>query len=123
MTYRPRAEYRQNIQGVLMPLTAAVYDVFGSRAQDAGRPIGAFYPQNVSKEVWEHLGGIWYKPRNEQKVLNRKVNQQVRAAFARSILTGENVTLPSGTIVYWEKIPDSDATKLPPPISDFGLAV
>lgn len=120
MTYRPRAEHRRNIQGVLIPLTAAIYDVFGSRAQDSGRPIGAFYPQNVSKEAWEHLGGIWYRPRDEQKVLNRKVNQQVRVAFALSILNGENVALPSGTLVFWEKIPDFDAIQLPPPLSGSG---
>lgn len=117
MTYRPLAEHRQNVQGVLLPLTAAIYDVFGSRAQDSGRPIGAFYPQNVSKESWGHLGGIWYRARDEQKILSRKVNPQVRAAFVRSILTGENVTLPSGTVVSWEKIPESEAAKLPPPLS------
>ena len=117
MTYRPQAEHRQKIQDVIIPLTAAIYDVFGSRAQDSGRPIGAFYPRNVSEKAWEHLGGIWYRPRNEKKVMNRKVNPQVRAAFARSILTGESVTLPSGTVVFWEKIPESDATKLPPPLN------
>jgi len=101
-----------------MPLTAAVYQVFGSRAQDNGRPIGAFYPQNVSPETWEHLGGIWYRARDEQKVQNRKVNPVVVQAFAKSIRTGEDVQLPSGRVITWEKIPGSESSKLPPPLSD-----
>lgn len=117
MSYRPHAEHRRNVQGVLIPLTAAIYDVFGSRAQDLGRPIGAFYPQHVSATAWEHIGGIWYRARDEQKVLSRKVNARVRADFARSIVTGENVTLPSGAVVTWEKIPQPDSARLPPPLT------
>lgn len=101
-----------------MPLTAAIYAVFGSRAQDNGRPIGAFYPQHVSKETWEHLGGIWYRARSEVKVQNRKVNAAVVQAFASSIRTGEDVELPSGKVITWEKVPSSEASKLPPPLSD-----
>jgi hypothetical protein len=118
MTFRPNAEHRKNIQGVLMPLTAAIYLVFGSRAQDNGRPIGAFYPQNISTETWEHLGGIWYRARDEQKVLSRKVNVELVQAFAQSIQTGEDVVLPNGSVIAWEKIPLSEASKLPPPLSD-----
>ena len=118
MTYRPQAPHRKNVQGVLIPLTAAIYQVFGSRAQDNGRPIGAFYPQNVSTDAWEHLGGIWYRARDEQKVLNRKLNAAVVQAFARSIRTGEDVQLQSGNVITWEQIPGSDASKLPPPLSD-----
>lgn len=117
MTYRPNPEHRKNIQGVLMPLTAAVYLVFGSRAQDNGRPLGAFYPKNVSHKGWEHLGGILYRARDEQSVLNRKVNVEVVQSFARSIRTGDNVVLRDGSVIAWEKIPDSDASKLPPPLS------
>ncbi len=101
-----------------MPLTAAIYAVFGNRAQDNGRPIGAFYPQNVSTSAWEHLGGIWYRARDEQKVQNRKVNAAVVSAFAASIRTGDNVVLPSGKVITWERIPDSEASKLPPPLGD-----
>ena len=115
--YRPTAEFRQNIQGVLLPLTAAIYQVFGSRAQDQGRPIGAFYPVNVSTATWEHLGGIWYRARNEEKVQQRKVNQQTVDAFARSILSREDVLLRNGNIVTWELIPESQAQQLPPPLA------
>ncbi|WP_157755125.1 hypothetical protein [Variovorax boronicumulans] len=118
MYYRPISQHRKNIQGVLMPLTAAIYAVFGSRSQDNARPIGAFYSQNVSSETWEHLGGIWYRARNEQQVQDRKVNPATVQAFARSIRTGEDVELPSGDVMTWEKIPDAEAIKLPPPLSN-----
>lgn len=116
MTYRPRPEHRRNIQGVLMPLTAAIHRLYGTRAQDNGRPIGAFYPQNVSTETWECLGGIWFRARDEEKVLQRKVNAEVVQAFVHSILTGEDVLLRSGTVVSWERIPDAEASRLPPPV-------
>ena len=118
MIYRPHATHRKNIQGVLLPLTTAIFEVFGSRAQDNGRPIGAFYPQNVSTTTWEHLGGIWYRARDEQKVRNRKVNAETVQAFARSICTGEEVQLPSGKVITWEQIPATEASKLPPPLSE-----
>jgi hypothetical protein len=99
-----------------MPLTAAIHAVFGNRAQDRGRPIGAFYPQHVSPTTWEHLGGIWYRARDEQRVLGRRINPSVVQAFAASILTGEPVNLPSGKVVTWEQIPASAAAQLPPPL-------
>lgn len=117
MPYRPSPEHRRNVQGVLLPLTAAVHDVYGNREQDRGRPIGAFYPHHVSSGAWEHLGGIWYRARDEQKVQNRRINPIVRAAFVRSIRTGEKVELPSGTVVTWETIPEVDNIQLPPPIA------
>ena len=92
--------------------------VFGSRAQDNGRPIGAFYTQHVSTAKWEHLGGIWYRAQDEQKVLSRRVNVEVVQAFARSIRTGEDVILPNGNVVNWEEIPSAEASKLPPPLGD-----
>lgn len=116
MLYRPESIHRRNISGVLLPLTAAIYLVFGNRAQDRGRPIGAFYPQNVSATTWEHLGGIWYRARNEQRVQDRRINQAVVQAFASSILTGEVVELHSGTRVTWERIPAHEANQLPPPL-------
>ncbi|WP_141837850.1 hypothetical protein [Herbaspirillum sp. SJZ107] len=118
MTFRPKPEHRKNIQGVLIPLTAAIHLVFGSRAQDNARPLGAFYPQNVSSETWEHLDGVWYRARDEQKVLSRKINVERVQAFARSILTGEDVVLLNSSIVEWEMIPVSEASKLPPPLRD-----
>lgn len=116
MPYRPEPRHRKNVRGVLLPLTAAIYTVYGNRAQDRGRPIGAFYPQHVSSTTWDYLGGIWYRARDEAKVQRRRVNLAVVDAFARSITTGEPVELPSGTIVTWERIPRVDANKLPPPL-------
>jgi hypothetical protein len=120
MPYRPSPEHRRNVQGVLLPLTAAIYDVYGNRAQDLGRPIGAFYPKNVSSDTWDHLGGIWYRARDEQKVQARRINPSVRTAFARSILSGEQVALPSGTVVTWELIPEEEGVQLPPPLTSAG---
>lgn len=114
--YRPVAEHRRNVQGVLMPLTAAIHEVFGNRAQDEGRPIGAFYPRNVSSAAWDHLGGIWYRASDEQKVKARRVNASVVKSFAESILTGQEVVLPNGTVVGWERIPEAEAAGLPPPL-------
>jgi hypothetical protein len=117
MIYRPHAEHRKNIRGVLMPLTAAIFAVFGSRAQDGARPIGAFYPKNVSSETWEHLGGIWYRAKDEQAINNRRIDPDVVRAFARSILSGEDVMLRSGSVVTWERLPSAEAAKLPPPLA------
>lgn len=116
MIYRPHPAYRKNVQGVIIPLTAAIYVVFGSRAQDQGRPIGPFYPKNVSSATWEHIGGIWYRARDEQKIQGRQPNVAVVESFARSILSGQEVQLPSGTVVTWERIPIAEAAGLPPPL-------
>lgn len=115
--YRPQPHHRRNVHGVLLPLTAAIHSVFGNRAQDLGRPIGAFYPINVSSRTWEHLGGIWYRARDEQKVLSRRLTTNVVAAFAQSIRTGSDVVLPTGSVVTWEAIPREEAVLLPPPLS------
>jgi hypothetical protein len=117
MPYRPEAVHRRNAQGVLLPLTAAIHRVFGHRAQDLGRPIGAFYTVNVSSIVWQHLGGIWYRAWDEQRVVNRSVNESVVRAFSESIITGEAVYLPSGIRITWEEISLSEAVKLPPPLT------
>lgn len=117
MPYRPQAAYRKNIHGVIIPLTAAIHRVFGNRTQDQGRPIGAFFPLNVSSAAWLHLGGIWYSARDEQKVLNRNVNERLVQNFVVSIMNGEAVTLPSGIQVTWELIPLSEAAQLPPPFT------
>lgn len=116
MTYRPLAEHRKNVQGVLLPLSAAIHRVFGSRAQDNARPIGAFYPHNVSTATWRLIGGIWYCAYDEERVLSRKVNEDVVRQFAASILTGAPVILPSGKEITWEVIPEPEAYQLPPPI-------
>ncbi|OLF54008.1 hypothetical protein [Pseudomonas chlororaphis] len=117
MFYRPHAEHRRNSQGVVLPLTAAIHRVFGNRAQDLARPIGAFYPRHVSGNTWLHLGGIWYRARDEHYVLGRTVDEQVVQAFAISITTGDPVSLPNGIQVTWEPIPRAQAAQLPPPLT------
>lgn len=116
MPYRPTSENRKNIRGVIYPLTEAVLRVYGNREQDRGRPIGAFYTLNVDNRLWQHLGGIWYRPITEARLLLREINEDVARAFAASILNGEPVTLPSGRLVNWERIPRNEASQLPPPI-------
>lgn len=116
MIYRPKPEHRKNIQGVAIPLTAAIHQVFGSRAQDGARPLGAFYTENIDARVWQHLGGIWYRPLNEEMVARRIVKAIALLAFARSILSGEAVVLPSGMVVGWEAVPLPEACQLPPPL-------
>ena len=115
--YRPEPNFRRNIRGVIYPLTAAIHRVFGSRVQDQGRPIGAFYTINVDSRAWEYLGGIWYRAYNEEKVLQRAINQTTIETFARSIFTGENVQMESGIIVTWEAIATFEAQQLPPPLA------
>ncbi len=117
MFYRPQAEHRKNTHGVVLPLTVAIHRLFGNRAQDLARPIGAFYPRHVSSDTWLHLGGIWYRARNEHYVLERSVNETVVQAFAISITTGDPVNLPNGTRVTWEQIPQPEAAQLPPPLT------
>lgn len=116
MPYRPEAVHRRNMEGVVLPLTAAIHRVFGHRAQDLGRPIGAFYTVNVSSIVWQHLGEIWYRAWDEQRVLNRIVNESVVRAFSESIITGDAVNLPSGKRIIWEEMAPFEAMQLPPPL-------
>lgn len=114
MFYRPHSKHRKNIRGVIYPLTEAVQQVFGSRAQDGARPIGAFYPVRVDNKVWRSLGGIWYEPLDGQALLARSTHSDVIAAFAASIKNGSNVVLPSGITIGWEVIPQSEGSQLPP---------
>ena len=116
MPYRPTSENRRNIRGVIYPLTEAIFRVYGNREQDRGRPIGAFYTINVQGRLWQHLGGIWYRPITEARLLQREINENVARAFAISIVTGEPVILPRGRLINWERIPNNEASQLPPPI-------
>jgi len=116
MPYRPLAEYRR-VSLLATYLTAAIHRVFGSRAQDHARPLGAFYTHNIKRQIWEPLGGIWYRARNEQAVLDRALDEAAIRNFASSILTGEPVVLANGSSVTWELIPVAEALQLPPPLS------
>lgn len=116
MPYRPIPRDRINVKGVIYPLTAALLRVYGSRAQDGGRPIGAFYTKHIDSKLWEYLGGIWYRPINEEIILQRAIDLSVVSDFARSIVSGDPVTLPSGKVVRWESLLLSEASQLPPPL-------
>ena len=70
MPYRPTPEHRRNVPGVVLPLTLAICNVYGIRAQDGARPIGAFYTEHVSRDRWVPLGGIWYQPVGEQEIFS-----------------------------------------------------
>lgn len=119
--FRPIPIHRKNVRGVLMPLTAAIFRVFGNRAQDNGRPIGAFYPSNISASTWDRIGGIWYKAKDENKVRDRAVNLDTVEIFARCILSGQSCLLPNGMRITWERIPSDQAIQLPPPIAHSAL--
>jgi hypothetical protein len=115
MPFRPTAEHRKNVQGVIYPLTAAVAKLYGIRA-DGAYPIGAFYSVNIDLMVWQRVGGIWYKPFNEAKITNRNISEDIVDIFADGIRYGRNTILRSGKVITWEKIPSADATALPSPL-------
>lgn len=117
MPYRPSPSDRRNVRGVIYPFTAALLRVYGSRTQDGGRPIGAFYTKNVDQELWAPVGGIWYRPLDLELILRRAPNLDIVAAFALSILSGNPVALPSGRIVQWEPLSASETAQLPPPLA------
>jgi hypothetical protein len=114
MLHRPQPDDRK-LRKVIYPLTEAIDRVFGHRAQDGARPIGAFYTTNYGAK-WQRLGGIWFRHNDEQSIFARVVDPSVVNAFADSILSGDPVTLPDGGVVNWELIPESEAIQLPPPL-------
>lgn len=112
MPYRPTAQYRRNIKGVIYPLTAAVALTFGIR-RDGGYPIGAFYTVNIDAGIWRPAGGIWYVPINPNKISSRNIREEAIFDFCGSISDGRNVILQSGSVITWEVIPDTEAIQLP----------
>lgn len=112
MPYRPSAQFRRNIQGVIYPLTEAVRRTYGCRSADGAYPIGVFYPINVSNNSWSSAGGIWYRPKSVERLNSRNPKEEVVISFMESIQSGEPVELPSGIIVTWEHIPNEEATYL-----------
>lgn len=113
MPFRPGPQHRRNIRGVIYPLTAAIHHVYGVRSSDGAYPLGAFYTVNIDSTIWQHTGGIWYRPIDPEDIENRNINVETMGLFVESIATGQNVQLPSGTIVNWEHIPDTLAQQLP----------
>ncbi|MBL8442879.1 MAG: hypothetical protein JNK52_02415 [Zoogloeaceae bacterium] len=112
MPYRPTAIFRKNIRGVIYPLTAAVASIYGIR-DDGAYPIGAFYTVNIDSDVWEHLGGIWYRPYDSTKITERNIKPEAINLFINGINHGNNTVLASGKMVTWEQIPRSEALQLP----------
>ena len=108
MPYRPTKEHRNNINGIIYPLTAAIMRLYGSR-NDGAYPIGAFYTINIDSKTWDHAGGIWYIPKNPQKIQNRKIDEDIISYFCISI---DSHSQPTHGTVTWELIPHTEAEQL-----------
>lgn len=113
MPFRPTPIHRRNPRGVLFPLTEAIRRTYGTRTRDNAYPLGAFYTQNISPTGWRHIDGIWYTPLDPVSVSGRNSREEVVIAFIDSISTGQEVELPSGILVNWERIPESESSQLP----------
>ena len=113
MPFRPNPEFRRNINGVVLPLTAAIARVYGIRENDGAYPLGAFYTENIDSRVWRYVGGLWYQPINAEKVANRRISEMRIEQFVEGIMAGREITLNNGTLVIWERIPDALARSLP----------
>lgn len=105
--------HRKNRTGVIYPLTASVAAIYGIRG-DGAYPIGAFYTVNIDSKIWEHIGGIWYRPYNSEDIENRRVSEEDLELFSAAVLSGDTITLRSGKRVDWEPIPEAEASQLPP---------
>ncbi|WP_299803219.1 hypothetical protein [uncultured Shewanella sp.] len=111
MPYRPTANHRKNVRGVIYPLTEAIRRLYGMRQSDGSYPLGAFYTINISNTVWRSVGGIWYIPQTDLDCRNPR--EEVVSAFINSIHSGESVELPSGKVITWEQIPNNESAALP----------
>lgn len=112
MPFRPTAQHRRNIRGVIYPLTAAIERTYGVRT-DGAWPLGAFYTVNVDSRVWRPVGGIWYIPYDSEEVYGRSINEGVIGDFCNAIQHGRVIVLPSGKSITWESIPNVEAAQLP----------
>jgi hypothetical protein len=113
MPFRPNPEFRRNINGVVLPLTAAIARVYGIRESDGAYPLGAFYTENIDTRVWLPVGGIWYQPINAEKVANRRISEARIEQFVDGIGSGREVLLNNDVVVSWERIPEALAQLLP----------
>lgn len=114
MPFRPRAAFRQNISGVVLPLTAAIARLYGVRSSDGAYPLGAFYTENIDRRIWRQAGGIWYQPIFPGRVQARRISEARIQQFIEGIATGVDTQLSNGTTVTWESLPESVAQQLPP---------
>jgi hypothetical protein len=120
MTFRPTAIFRQNIGGVILPLTGAIVRLYGFREQDGACPLGAFYTKNIDSRIWRRVYGVWYEPLNRDRIESRPVKEFQIQEFATSICTGAALELSSGGVVYWEPLPEELEQQLPQTISPLG---
>lgn len=112
MAFRPTAEHRKNVNGVIYPLTAAVRQVFGMRS-DGAYPIGTFYTVNIDNFIWQPVDGIWYRPFDSESIEQRSIREEDIERFVAGITTGEETVLRSGIRVTWERVPSEEAAQLP----------
>lgn len=117
MTFRPTAAFRQNVSGVILPLTAAIIHLYDFREQDGACPLGAFYTEHIDSRIWRHVRGIWYEPFNHDRVMSRSVERSRILEFATSIRTGAAIELLDGKVVSWEALPTETEQQLPQIIS------
>lgn len=113
MPFRPKPEFRRNVNGVILPLTAAIARVYGIRKSDGAYPLGAFYTDKIDPRVWMPVGGIWYRPIDPEKVAGRRISEERIELFADGIISGREITLNNGTVISWERIPDDVSEQLP----------
>lgn len=113
MPYRPEPNARRKRARVIYPLTEAMRRRYGVRDSDGAYPIGAVYTKNISRDVWRHVGGIWYVAVSEDRILDRVVDEGVVTEFLRSMDTGDSCELPTGELIEWELIPALEANALP----------
>jgi len=113
MPFRPEPAFRRNITGVVLPLTAAIAQLYGIRSSDGAYPLGAFYTENIDSRVWRKVDDIWHQPLSPDRIHARRISEARIQQFARSIVTGEAISLRNGTTVTWEPLPESVAQQLP----------
>jgi hypothetical protein len=120
MTFRPEAAFRQNITGVILPLTAAIIRLYGFREQDGACPLGAFYTENIDRDVWRRVGGVWYEPFNRERVESRRVSESRVEAFVTGILTAATSRSASARVISWEPVPAELEQQLPQIMTSLG---
>lgn len=111
MPFRPEQHFRRR-RNVIYALTEAIRRIYGARSQDGAYPLGAFYTENINRTLWEHVGGICYRPTHELDLDGRSVDENTVIAFMSSIESGETIHIQEGEVVSWEPIPDPEASEL-----------
>ena len=111
MPYRPHPKFRKDIQGFILPLTAAVGRLY-KRNIDGAYPLGAFYTENIDSRVWIPAGGIWYQPISPERISARRIAEERIQRFIAGVTTATQIQLSNGTIIIWEPVPENIAQQL-----------